>query len=61
MITNLIKFIIKRNPCKNCDYYRKENNVCQSKKVATCGNHPYVTLFDRLSCEPYKAKQEVEE
>lgn len=55
MIKKLIG-LLKRNPCKDCDYYRKENNVCQSKKVATCGNHPYVNWFDRHFCEPYKAE-----
>ena len=53
MIKKLIKWL-KRNPCKNCDYYYKENNTCQSKKVATCGCHPYVNWFDRHFCEPYK-------
>lgn len=50
---------LKRNPCEECAYYHKENNVCQSKKVATCGAHPYVGLIDRMFCEPYKAKSEV--
>ena len=57
-VKKLIKWF-KRNPCKNCDYY-KENNICQSKKVATCGCHPYVNWFDRLFCEPYKAESENE-
>ena len=57
MINKLIKWL-KRKPCKECDYYCKENNVCQSKKVATCGNHPYVNLIDRLFCESYKAESE---
>lgn len=49
---DLIKFL-KRNPCKECFYYHPKNNTCQSKKVATSGDG-YVTLFDRLFCEPYK-------
>lgn len=50
--------LLKRNPCKECAYYHKENNVCQSKKVTTCGANPYVTRFDRMFCEPYKAESE---
>lgn len=49
---------LKRNPCKECAYYHKENNVCQSKKVATCGANPYVSLRDRMFCKPYKAESE---
>ena len=49
-----IKELIKRNPCLNCDYYHKENNTCQSKKCATCGNHSEVTFIDRMLCEPHK-------
>ena len=41
---------LKRNPCKECMYYVSTNNVCQSKKCAS--NNPYVTIFDRLLCEP---------
>lgn len=55
MINELIKRL-KRNPCKECLYYCKENNVCQSKKCATCGCHPYITWFDRLFCKPYKGE-----
>ena len=54
----IIAKLLKRNPCKECAYYHKENNVCQSKKVATCGLHPYVSLIDRMFCEPYKAESE---
>jgi hypothetical protein len=43
----------KRNPCKECMYYIKENNTCQSKKCAS--NNPYITKIDRMLC---KAKQE---
>lgn len=43
----------KRNSCKECDYYCATNNTCQSKKCAT--NNPYVSKFDRMLCEPYKA------
>ena len=44
-----------RNPCKECDYYHKENNTCQSKKCCTGGDGT-VTIWDRLFCEPYKYK-----
>lgn len=40
-----------RNQCKECIYYHKENNTCQSKKCATGGDGT-VTLFDRMFCEP---------
>lgn len=59
-VKKLIKWF-KRNPCKNCDYYNKVNNICQSKKVATCGCHSYVNWFDRLFCEPYTYKAESED
>ena len=42
-----------RNPCKECLYYIKENNTCQSKKCATGGDGT-VTLLDRIFCEPMK-------
>lgn len=44
---------LKRNPCKECDYYCDANGTCQSKKCAS--NNPYVTKIDRLFCESYKA------
>lgn len=47
----------KRDACKECDYYHAENKVCQSKKCATCGCHPYVNWFDRHFCEPYKSRK----
>lgn len=56
MIKKFIKWF-KRNPCKNCDFY-KENNICQAKKVTTCSCHPYVNWFDRHFCEPYRAENE---
>ena len=43
-----------RNPCKECDYYRKENNTCQSKKCSPRGGDGTVTWMDRLFCKPYK-------
>ena len=43
-----------RNPCKECDYYRKENNTCQSKKCSPRGGDGTVTIWDRLFCKPYK-------
>ena len=36
-----------RNPCKECIYFHKENNTCQSKKCAT-GGPGYITVFDKL-------------
>ena len=46
-----------RNPCKECIYYRKKNNTCQSKKSAT-GGAGYVTLVDKLFCKPCKPPKE---
>ena len=48
-----------RNPCKECIYYHKENNTCQSKKCAT-GGLGYITIFDRLLCEPCKPPKDGE-
>ena len=59
MINKIKKFLAK-NVCSECDYYKSENGVCQSKKCATCGCHPYVTWFDRKFCEPYKADRSEE-
>ena len=42
-----------RNPCRECVYYHKENNTCQSKKCAT-GGTGHVSLFDMIFCEPCK-------
>jgi hypothetical protein len=47
-----------RNPCKECDYYHKENNTCQSKKCSCFGGDGTVTILDRLFCEPYKYVKE---
>lgn len=44
-----------KNPCKECVYYHKDNNTCQSKKCAT-GGSGYVSLFDRMFCEPYRGR-----
>lgn len=52
-----ISKLLKRNPCKECAYYHKENNVCQSKKVITCGANPYVSLIDRMFCKPYSVPE----
>lgn len=43
-----------RNPCKECDYYHKNNNTCQSKKCSERGGDGTVTIWDRLFCKPYK-------
>ena len=40
-----------RNPCKDCIYFHKENNTCQSKKCQTCGPG-YITWIDKLFCSP---------
>jgi Pyruvate/2-oxoacid:ferredoxin oxidoreductase delta subunit len=50
--------VFKRNTCEDCIYYCSENKVCQSKKVATSGCHPYVDWFDRHFCKPYMTKRE---
>lgn len=48
-----------KNPCEECLYYHKENNTCQSKKVST-GGDGYVTLIDRVLCEPHKGERKEE-
>lgn len=45
----MFKFL-KRNPCKECMYYHKENGICASKK--TSSTNPYVTFIDKIFCEP---------
>lgn len=47
----LLKWL-KRNPCKECEYYHSENNTCQSKKCITM-KPGYVDWFDKLFCKPY--------
>ena len=42
-----------RNPCKDCVYFNKENETCQSKKCATYGDGK-VSWIDRLFCSPRK-------
>ena len=44
---------VQRNHCKECDYYHKENDTCQSKKCATT-REGYVTWIDRFFCRTYK-------
>ena len=41
------------NPCNDCSFYQKENNICQAKKCAT-GGSGQVTFVDRLYCYPCK-------
>ena len=57
MIKNLpsvdVEETMMRNPCKECTYYHKENNTCQSKKCAT-GGTGRITFLDRMFCEPMK-------
>ena len=52
-----IKEFLYKNACNECDYYRKNNNTCQSKKVQTCGCHPYVNWIDRHFCEPHNTER----
>lgn len=40
--------------CKECVFYHKENNTCQSKKCA-CVNEGRITWIDILFCKPCKA------
>lgn len=47
---------LKRNPCKECEYYHSGNNTCQSKKCATM-KAGYVSWFDKLLCKPYKNRR----
>ncbi len=60
ILIDKIKEFLARNVCSECDYFNPENGVCQSKKVQTCGCHPYVNWGDRHFCEPYKAGSEDE-
>ena len=56
---NIFK-LLKRNQCKECDYYNTPNNPqgwCQSKKVCNNG-YGKVIWLDRMFCEPYKADKE---
>ena len=57
-MTNKIKEFLSKNACAECDYYNKNNNVCQSKKVQMCGSNPYASWFDKHFCEPHKAESE---
>lgn len=50
---------LKKDNCKDCDYYIKENGTCQSRKCATCGTSPYVTKLDRLFCTPVKMEKPI--
>lgn len=38
--------------CKECIFYHKANNTCQSKKCAGV-NDGRITWIDRLFCKPY--------
>lgn len=40
--------------CKECVFYHKENNTCQSKKCAGV-NDGRITWIDILFCKPCKA------
>ena len=42
-----------RNPCKDCIYYHKASDTCQSKKCAT-SNDGKVAWIDRMFCSPRK-------
>lgn len=52
-----LKKLLVKNQCEKCRYYIQENKTCQSKKCAT-GGEGYVTLIDRIFCEPYIGKKE---
>ena len=52
-----IKEFLKRDVCKECDYYHKENGTCQSKKCATGGDGT-VGFIERKFCTPYQAIKE---
>lgn len=54
-----IRELLKKDPCPECVYYHEENNTCQSKKVST-GGDGYVTLIDRVLCEPHKGERKEE-
>ena len=56
----MILKLLKRNPCKECDYYHNTNNTCQSKKCCTGGDGT-VSFIDRLFCKPYKRKEQEHE
>ena len=43
---------LKRDPCKECIYFCKKTNICESKKCAS--NNPYITKLDKMFCEPLK-------
>ena len=45
--------------CRDCIYYNENSNTCESKKVATSGNHSKVTWLDRLLCEPRSIAEEM--
>ena len=47
------RYRIMRNPCKDCIYYHKASQTCQSKKCAT-GNDGKVAWIDRMFCSPRK-------
>ena len=54
-----LKERLTRDPCKECLWYVKENNLCQSKKCSVQGgSYPFVTKLDRMFCEPYKGEEE---
>lgn len=54
-----IKEFLKRDVCRECDYYHKENGTCQSKKCATGGDGT-VGFIERKFCTPYKATRHFE-
>lgn len=55
-IIEKIKAFIKKDACKDCLYYVKENGTCQSKKCATSPEYSYVSWSDRHFCSPYKGE-----
>ena len=57
-VIDKIKEYLRRDPCKECSFYIKSNNTCQSKKCVMLNGN--VTWFDRLCCEPYINEKEEE-
>lgn len=58
-LKKLFKVLGKRaqkDTCKECDYYNSANGTCKSKS-AQLGD-PYVTIFDRRHCKPYRYAKE---
>lgn len=55
-----IKEFLRRDVCKDCDYYIKENGTCHLKKCATSG-YGYVGFIERKFCTPESIDRKVNE